>query len=234
MKNSDYFQSYKLFKVIQLIMLIVFGIAFFCYLYFDDQLKNNVYSNRSLLTICVFLWAFMIYSLVSIIWDFFQLQKNIIDNHTLNRTAYLDSLTGIPNRNSCDMMFDKYEAAGDISTIGCALVSISNLKELNAQFGRAEGNKYLQDFSNIFEKLGDGYGFVGRNGGNEFIAILEHCSEEKMGSFIDKLTQALDKYNESHREAEVSLSCHTALNYELGVTRFSELMRLLYNEAKKE
>lgn len=233
MKSSDYFQNYKTFKVVQLILLVVFAIAFFVYLYADEQLRTSVYTNRSLLTICVFLWAFMIYSFVSIIWDFHQLQKNIIDNHVLNRTAYLDNLTGIPNRNSCDMIFEKYEAAGDISHIGCALISISNLQALNAQFGRDAGNRFLQDFSNIFEKLGDGYGFVGRNGGNEFIAVLEHCSEEKMRSFIDKLTGALDAYNEEHKNANISLSCHTALNYELGVTKFSELMRLLYNEAKK-
>ena len=45
--------------------------------------------------------------------------------------------------------------------------------------------------------------------------------------------QVLDAYNDEHKNANISLSCHTALNYELGVTKFSELMRLLYNEAKK-
>ena len=234
MKNSDYFQNYKLFKVIQLILLVVFSIVFFLYLYMDEQLSSNVYTNRSLLTICVFLWAFMIYSFVSIIWDFHQLQKNIIDNHALNRTAYLDNLTGIPNRNSCDMIFSKYEAYDDISEIGCALISISNLKEINAKMGRAAGNKFLQDFSNIFERLGDGYGFVGRNGGNEFLAVLEDCHEDKMNGFIERLTNALNDYNSSHPEAGITLSCNTALNYELGVSSFTELVRLMYNEAKKE
>ncbi|MBR6451457.1 MAG: diguanylate cyclase [Lachnospiraceae bacterium] len=233
MKKTDYFQNYKTFKVVQLVMLVLFAIVFFLYLYMDETLRTSVYTNKSLLTICVFLWAFMIYSFISIIWDFHQLQKNIVDNHVLNRTAYLDNLTGMPNRNSCDMIFEKYEAAGDISHIGCALISISNLHELNAQFGRDAGNRYLQDFSSIFEKLGDGYGFVGRNGGNEFIAVLEHCTDEKMNSFIGKLTDALDEYNASHTGGSIALSCHTALNRELGVNRFSELMRLLYNEAKK-
>lgn len=234
MKNSDYFQNYKLFKVIQLVLLVVFAIMFFLYLYMDEQLRNSVYTNKSLLTICVFLWAFMIYSFVSIVWDFHQLQKNIIDNHALNRTAYLDNLTGIPNRNSCDIIFNKYEASDDISEIGCALISISNLQDINDNYGREAGNRYLQDFSNIFEKLGDGYGFVGRNGGNEFIAVLEECREEKMNGFIEHLTEALEKYNNAHPEAGIALSVNTALNYELGVASFSELVRLMYSEAKKE
>ena len=172
MKN-DYFKSYKLFKMIQLILLIVFGCTFFCYLYLDPLLKNNVYSNKNLLTICVFLWAFMIYSLITIIWDFHQLEKNIIDTHALNQVAFLDSLTGIPNRYSCDLIFDKYTNSENIATLGCALVSISNLGEINQTLGRDAGNKSLQDFSNIFETLGDQYGFVGRNSGNEFLAVLE-------------------------------------------------------------
>lgn len=234
MKNSDYFQNYKLFKVIQLALLVIFSIVFFLYLYMDEQLRSSVYTNKSLLTICVFLWAFMIYSFVSIIWDFHQLQKNIIDNHALNRTAYLDNLTGIPNRNSCDLIFDKYEAAKDISEIGCALISISNLHEINKKYGRDAGNRYLQDFSNIFEKLGDGYGFVGRNSGNEFLAVLEDCREEKMNNFIEHLKESLNKYNTEHPEADIALSVSTALNYELDVENFSELISLLYKEAKEE
>lgn len=233
MKSSDYFQNYKLYKVVQLVLLVIFAIVFFLYLYMDEQLRTSVYTNKSLLTICVFLWAFMIYSFVSIIWDFHQLQKNIVDNHALNRTAYLDNLTGIPNRNSCDIIFNKYEESDDISEIGCALISISNLPELNSKFGRGGGNRYLQDFSKLFEKLGDGYGFVGRNGGNEFIAVLEDCREDKMNGFIERLTDALDEYNTAHPEADIALSCNTALNYELGVDNFSELMGLLYREAKR-
>lgn len=234
MKKSDIFQNYKLFKVIQLFLLVVFALAFFFRLYSDENLRTSVYTNQSLLTICVFLWAFMLYSFISIIWDFHQLQKNIIDNHDLHRAAYLDTLTGIPNRTSCDIIFDKYEAAGNIDHIGCALISISNLRAINEEFGREVGNRYLQDFSNIFERLGDGYGFVGRNGGNEFIAVLEDCDEEKMNGFIQKLTSALDEYSLSHTEAAIILSAHTAVNRELGIKSFTELMRLLYQEAAKE
>ena len=234
MKKYDYFHNYKLFKVIQLALLVIFTIAFFLRLYLNENLRNNLYTNSTLLTICIFLWAFMIYSSVSILWDFSQLQRNIVDNHALNRTAYLDQLTGIRNRNSCDIIFEKYEAADDISDLGCALISISNLREINEKFGRAFGNRLMQDFSNIFERLGDGYGFVGRNSGNEFLAVLEQCTEEKMNGFIGKLTAALNEYNQTHADAAISLSCHTALNRDFNVTNFSDLIGLLYKEAKKE
>lgn len=232
MKN-DYFKNYKLFKVVQLALLIIFGGAFFSYLYFDPLLKNNIYTNRNLLTICVFLWAFMIYSLITIIWDFNQLEKNIIDNHTLNQVAYLDNLTGIPNRHSCDLIFEKYADESDISFLGCALISISNLEEINQKLGRETGNKFLQDFSNIFEQIGDKYGFVGRNGGNEFLAVLENCSEPLINQFIDNIQKALEEYNSASGQLPVSLSCHYILNSEAGVLKFTDLIALLYKEAKR-
>ena len=232
MKN-DYFKNYKLFKVIQLALLIIFGIAFFSYLFFDPQLRNNIYTNRNLLTICVFLWAFMIYSLITIIWDFHQLERNIVDNHTLNQVAYLDNLTGIPNRHSCDLIFDKYSNVSDISTLGCALISISNLEEINQKLGREAGNKSLQDFCNIFEYLGDQYGFVGRNSGNEFLAVLEDCSHPLMNQFIDNLKAALNEYNSSSGQLPISLSCHYLLNSDAGVSKFMDFITLLYKEAKR-
>ncbi|HOO27533.1 MAG TPA: GGDEF domain-containing protein [Lachnospiraceae bacterium] len=229
----DYFKNYKFFKVIQLALLIIFGITFFYYLYFDPSLKNNVYTNKNLLTICVFLWAFMVYSLITIIWDFHQLEKNIIDVHALNQATYLDNLTGIPNRYSCDLIFDKYSSAGDIGNLGCALISISNLEEINQMLGRETGNKILQDFSHIFEKFGDTYGFVGRNSGNEFLAVLEDCSPPLINEFLDDLQLELDKYNQSSDQIPILLSCHYILNTEAGVSEFADLITLLYKEAKR-
>ena len=77
--QTDRYRNFKLFKLIQMILLIVFGVSFFCYLKFDPLLRNNIYSNRNLLTICVFLWAFMIYSVVCLAADYKQLEKEILE-----------------------------------------------------------------------------------------------------------------------------------------------------------
>ena len=106
--KKDSIKLYKIFKAIQLIVLIVFFLAFFIYLKTDPVLSNNIFTNTKLLSICVFLWAFMIFSFIAIVLDFRQLEKNITDSDDLNRIAYLDTLTGIPNRISCDLMFKEY------------------------------------------------------------------------------------------------------------------------------
>ena len=57
--HTDRYRNFKIFKLIQLILLILFGVTFFVYLNMDPLLRNNIYSNRNLLTICVFLWGWL-------------------------------------------------------------------------------------------------------------------------------------------------------------------------------
>lgn len=229
--KEDYFKSYKYFKVVQLSVLVLFALAFFCFLYFDKDLHQNIYTNKSLLTICVFLWAFMIYSLASIVWDFKQLEGNIVHDSYLNRTAYVDSLTGIPNRYSCDQIFEKYGHGSDISKVGCALVSISNLKEINKESGRKQGNVILCDFSRIFERIGKKYGFVGRNSGNEFLFVAEESDNEEVKKFISDLNAALEEYNGNGPEF-IEISTSFILNREQKFSEFTDLVAALYKMAK--
>ena len=179
--RKDSIRLYRTFKAIQLILLIVFFIAFFLYLKTDPILSNNIFTDSKLLSICVFLWAFMIFSFICIVLDFRQLEKNINDSDDLNRIAYLDTLTGIPNRISCDLIFQKYEnvAPTVIENLACGLISITNLALINEALGREKGNFLIQDFASIFETVGKKYGFVGRNGGNEFIIVIENVMKKK-------------------------------------------------------
>lgn len=230
--KEDYFKSYKYFKMIQLAVLVIFAVAFFCYLYFDRDLHSNIYTNRSLLTICIFLWAFMIYSLISIVWDFRQLEGDILHHSALRRAAYVDSLTGIPNRYSCDQIFEKYGPGEDISKIGCALVSISNLVKINQTSGRKQGNEIIRDFSRMFENVGKKYGFVGRNGGNEFLLVIEESSDEQMKKFISDLDNALNAYNEANSN-RIEISTFYILNEEMKLADFAQLVATLYKTAKR-
>ena len=231
--KQDYFKSYKYFKAVQLTLIVIFAVVFFCYLYFDKNLRSNVLTNRSLLTICVFLWFFMVYSLICIVWDFKQLEGNIVHDSVLNRAAYVDTLTGIPNRYSCDKIFEKYGNGSDISSIGCALVTISNLADINSLKGRAVGNLALRDFSRIFENVGSKYGFVGRNSGNEFLLVVEECSGERMKDFLADLNSSMEKYNADNGDDIIEISAHYVLNGEKHIKEFANLVASLYSMAKR-
>lgn len=230
--RKDYFKGFKLFKIIQLAVLIIVAITFFLYIYLDARLRTGIYTNKSLLTICVFLWVFMIYSVVCIILDFYQLEGHITHDNNLNKAVYTDSLTGIPNRMGCDMIFDKYNNAIDISTMGCALIEISNLEEVNHEKGRLAGNALLVNFSRIIERVGAHYGFVGRNNGNEFLVVIENCDMDKMSNFIIELRNEIQLSNENDSRDKISIKETRVLNRDLYINDFSELVARLYEIAR--
>ncbi len=230
--RDDYFRSYKMFKFIQLALLVIFAVCFFLFIFLDDNLRTNVFSNKVLLTICVFLWAFMLYSVACIIMDFRLLEGHIVHDHVLKRAVYVDTLTGIPNRFSCDQIFEKYENTADISTLGCALIVIDNLDEINRTHGRSGGNVALKDFSSVVERISAHYGFVGRNNGNEFLVVIENCSGEKMSKFSSELKKEIDLYNRSSGSYEISIKIAELLNETEGFKDFREMVARLYGIAK--
>lgn len=228
--KTDFFKSYKTFKMIQLLLLIIFFISFFIYLKTDPLLSNNIYTNTKLMTICLFLWSFMVFSFITVILDLRQLERTISDTHDLNKVAYLDNLTGIPNRQSCDLMFSRYEDSDRIKDVAIGLIKISNLKLINDELGRKNGNLMLLDFAHIFETVGDKYGFVGRNGGNEFLITIENGTEEKMNQFLNELSESLRSYNETSKHIPVAYTSTTVYNSEAQKAVFGELVAMLYNQ----
>lgn len=230
--RDDYFKSYKMFKFIQLALLVIFAICFFLFIFLDDNLRTSVFSNKVLLTICVFLWAFMLYSVACIIMDFRLLEGHIVHDHVLKRAVYVDTLTGIPNRFSCDQIFEKYEGDNDISKLGCALIRIDNLDEINRTRGRSSGNVALKEFSSMVERISAYYGFVGRNNGNEFLVVIENCTGDKMEKFEQGLIKEIDLYNRSSSGYEIKIKVAKILNETEGFKDFRELVARLYGIAK--
>lgn len=230
--RDDYFKSYKMFKFIQLALLVIFAVCFFLFIFLDDNLRTSVFSNKVLLTICVFLWAFMLYSVACIIMDFRLLEGHIVHDHVLKRAVYVDTLTGIPNRFSCDQIFEKYENTADISALGCALIVIENLDEINKTYGRSGGNVALKDFSTVVERVSAHYGFVGRNNGNEFLVVIENCGMAKMDKYTQELRKEIDLYNKSSGGYEIKIKAAKILNETEGFKDFRELVARLYGIAK--
>jgi diguanylate cyclase (GGDEF)-like protein len=164
--------------------------------------------------------------------DFRLLEGHIVHDHVLKRAVYVDTLTGIPNRFSCDQIFEKYENTADISTLGCALIVIDNLDEINRTHGRSGGNVALKDFSPVVERISAHYGFVGRNNGNEFLVVIENCSGEKMSKFSRELKKEIDLYNRSSGSYEISIKIAELLNETEGFKDFREMVARLYGIAK--
>jgi len=114
-------------------------------------------------------------------------------NERVHQLAFYDTLTGLPNR----IMFSaKAEqalanAAQANSTAAVLFIDLDRFKRVNDAQGHAAGDGLLRDVAaRLSEELG-GINIVGRQAGDEFVAVLPMCSAEQAGSMAERLLGAI-------------------------------------------
>lgn len=230
MTNDTVIQSYRKKKILQLCLFVALELIFFLVLITNESLRQGVFTNSGLLTLCFVTWILFILILLSLFYDIYELRNFSTNSHQLQQLAYLDNKTGIPNRTSLDILFNSYSTKESLHDVGCCLFAINNLNIVNESAGREAGDKMIQDFCTILEETGDRYGFIGRNGGNEFIMVINNCSHELMKQFYDTLDKRLLLYNEKNNSTPIQIKRAYTLNSEEEHSTFSRLLTATYNK----
>lgn len=230
MTDNTTFLTFRKKKIIQLILFVILEIAFFMVLILNEELRSSVFTNSALFTLCLITWILFILILLSIFYDIYLLRDFSTTSHELQQLAYLDNKTGIPNRTSLDLIFKSYSTETSLHNVGCCLFSIDNLNDINESVGRDSGDTVIQNFCTILEETGDQYGFVGRNGGNEFIMVINNCTAELINHFYDTLDNRLKIYNEEHSHSPIHLKRAYTLNSEEHHSSFSRLLTATYTK----
>ncbi len=220
MKRDNSIYCLKRAKLIQLILTICMDLVFFI-LFLQKSFQAAISASPSLIYLCAAVWISIVSFLLFLLWDLTLLRSLSAKSRELNRLVYLDALTSIPNRHCLDGFLTDHISSSVLPTLGCCMLSISNLGMINTSLGRTAGDNALQDFSEILEKAGRSYGFVGRNNGNEFVLVTENASEEKMEQFLSSFEKEITSYNKTHTPIQFS-SCYS-LNQECCFTDLGEL-----------
>ena len=222
--------SFKVLKVIELSALVVLETVFLTVLFLNKTMSSSIFVDRSLFRLCAIMYVTVLASLGFLLYDFFKLKELKIQSHELENLAYLDAKTGIPNRTSCSILFDTYKTPESMKGIGCVVTKITNIREINQKNGKAFGDRVIRDFSRLFETTAKNYGFVGRNGGNEFITVIEHCDEARMTTYFDLLSRSLSEYNSGNPDAPIEIRSEFALYDKNPTGTFSELVSSVYSK----
>lgn len=230
MPEQKFFKSYRTVKAIQLFILGAIELVFLIILFSNKNLSDQIYNSKPLFCLCAVTWILMLFSLFGLLYDFYRLRSLTAKNHLFNQFAYLDRLTGIPNRYSLDIIFQAYTTPESLAGTACALFSIDNLKTINNTLGHEAGDKLIKDFCTIFEEVGDCFGFIGRNGGNEFVAVIENSSHDSMKQFMTRLENSIRIYNMEHTETPITLRSAYTLYDETEVQVFAQLLAATYNK----
>ena len=92
----------------------------------------------------------------------------------------------------------------------------------------------IQAFCSIFEEVGDRFGIIGRNNGNEFVMVINNCSEELMGRFIDNLNTRIEEYNTKNTDMPIKIQSTYLLNTEEHAESFTKLLTATYTKLQSE
>ena len=127
-------------------------------------------------------------------------ERNLVEeelrqkNEKIQRMAYTDVLTGLPNRaHLLERLDAEMEKAGRGEATGVVMfVDLDDLKTVNDVFGHTCGDGLIITAgTRIAEETGDG-AFVARIGGDEFIAILSvHTGKTSIDDIAARLISAL-------------------------------------------
>ena len=107
----------------------------------------------------------------------------------LMKTSEVDELTGISNRYGLKKRFHKLCEIARFQKypICLGIFDIDGFKSYNDEYGHLKGDECLKEIAQILlDTAGEEY-FVSRYGGDEFVILGIHKSEEELRNFIEKL-----------------------------------------------
>jgi diguanylate cyclase (GGDEF)-like protein len=231
-KRANVYNSIYIYKVFSLVLLGILAIILTILFHKDKEIFHQI-SSASTPAFFIGVGVCLILFAISIVIDFHILTQTASIGRRLNKLAYLDHLTGLPNRYSCDLLIESFNNPERLPNAGFMLMKIGNLDSINSATGHDNGNWLISEFCAILEDVSERYGYVGRNGGNEFIILIENCDSTVADMFLLDLSKRINGYNEMNVGAPIELTYSRVLNQDEHKEKISELISLGYQKIRE-
>ena len=219
-------KKYNMFKTIQLIIFIILSVICLCMILINPDVFHLVANDRHFLLLCLMLWIILAISFIGFFMDMNFIASNKKDFNELDFAVHSDPISGIANRYSCDALIEQYLDKPLDPKIGCVMFDLTSLTEINKQYGHAQGNATIREFSTILQTTAVDLCFVGRNGGNKFMALFENGSMDKILFLISRIKQKVDIYNDLNPNCRMDYLYGIAFNEGESVKTITELISL--------
>ncbi|WP_442598827.1 EAL domain-containing protein [Neobacillus sp. D3-1R] len=114
---------------------------------------------------------------------------------TINHMAYHDPLTGLPNRRLFKKRFEHTleEIAGKRIEASLLFLDLDRFKVINDSLGHSIGDLLLQKVANRLKYSLRRKDFIGRQGGDEFLILLEESTKEETEFVAKRILKALSR-----------------------------------------
>lgn len=112
--------------------------------------------------------------------------KYAAQNKALKKKVYLDEATGLPNKNRCEEILEGEVPECENGSVALCVFDLNNLRIINNRLGHEKGDAYIRSFAvQLRKSLPEEY-FAGRDGGDEFIAVLKDVDHAAVKKILEK------------------------------------------------
>lgn len=157
------------------------------------------------------------------------------ENAVLAKKAYIDTHTGLQNKNMCEELLNNKQTITE--PLACIVFDINNLKHTNDTYGHLAGDTLIADFAKALRSVVRKGDFAGRYGGDEFMLILYSIEENTVHDVLKRLEEAVNICNQTRTTIPISYAYGWALsaNYEKCTfkTLFSDADRCMYHNKQE-
>ncbi|MBB3035353.1 diguanylate cyclase (GGDEF)-like protein [Erythrobacter lutimaris] len=136
-------------------------------------------------------------------------------NEQLRELSHRDDLTGLPNRRYFERIFHTaFRAASEQGDdLAVMMIDVDHFKQFNDTHDHVAGDRALKQVATELEKqFAEVGGTVARFGGEEFVAVVEHCSEEEALILADRARRAV-----AQRPVTLDIGGRVTLSVSIGV-----------------
>ena len=144
-------------------------------------------------------------------------------NRVLQKKVYLDESTGLPNKNKCEEILDDVQLLQTGETVAVCVFDLNNLRTINNNLGHDKGDAYIRSFAVQLRRGVPEQWFVGRDGGDEFLAVLQGVDHARIRECLQSIRNCADEYSKVHPEMPISYAAGYALSSDFPEATLREL-----------
>ncbi len=171
-----------------------------------------------------------IVALIAVIaFELFRALQFAAQNRILQTKVYKDEATGLPNKNKCEEILNREEPIPAGELVAVCVFDLNNLRTINNTMGHEKGDEYIHNFARELRAAMPEEQFVGRDGGDEFLAVLRGMDHAAVRRCLQQVRRHIQDYSVNHPEMPLSY----AVGYGLSTDLESPTMRELFREADK-
>ena len=172
------------------ILCIVATVSDILFFYLSGS-SNNIAST---------LMIFLVYNVI----------MGILAVRELNQEVNIDFATGLLNRSRCnELILDQAPVAEQTCFM---MFDLNGLKRINDTRGHEVGDRLISGFAKVLRSAMPTQAFLGRYGGDEFIAVLRKCNTDFAEKLLADIASKVEKHNEANRDFTISYSVGYALS----------------------